>query len=254
VLIAQVSDPHLALGPVARGDYDPEAALAATLGRVAAIDPRPDVLLLTGDLAEHGTADEYAKVAALCSAVDLPMAAIPGNHDRRAPFVAGLAGGGIAIGAEPFLHLVLDRWPVRLIGLDTLHEGSNGGLLCEERLAWIAARLAEDDRPTLVFMHHQPFTTGIRFSDTGVCVNGDRLGDLVRAHGNVLKVTCGHLHRAVDTAWAGTVAGICPGVAWQVPLDLSPEGRPRLVPQRPGFQLHLWTPGRGLVTHTEYLA
>jgi 3',5'-cyclic-AMP phosphodiesterase len=106
----------------------------------------------------------------------------------------------------------------------------------------------------MIFMHHPPFHNGIAFSDASACINGDRLAALVAAHGRVLRVTCGHVHRAVDTAWGGTTAGTCPGVAWQVPLDLSPGGRPRLVRQRPGFQLHLWTPGRGLVTHTEYLA
>jgi 3',5'-cyclic AMP phosphodiesterase CpdA len=150
---------------------------------------------------------------------------------------------------------VLEDLPVRVIGLDTVDEGSAAGMLCPDRLDWVAARLSEDDgRPVLIFMHHPPFHTGIRFSDATACANGDRLAVLVATHGRVLRVACGHVHRAVDTAWAGTVAGICPGVAWQVPLDLSPGGRPRLVRQRPGFQLHLWTPGQGLVTHTEYLA
>jgi Icc protein len=75
----------------------------------------------------------------------------------------------------------------------------------------------------------------------------------VAQHPNVRMVSCGHVHRAVQARWAGTLAGICPAVAWALPLDLSPAARPRLEPQHPGFQLHLWSPDLGLVTHTEYL-
>ena len=60
-------------------------------------------------------------------------------------------------------------------------------------------------------------------------------------------------HRAIHTPWAGTIPQICPSVAWAVPLDLSADGKPRLEPQNPGFQLHRWT-GAGFVTYTEFLA
>jgi 3',5'-cyclic AMP phosphodiesterase CpdA len=253
MIIVQVSDPHLTDGPAPRRGYDGKLALAATLARVRALDPRPDLVIFTGDIAENGTAGEYARFRALAAGLELPMAAIPGNHDRRGPFLAGLADSGIAVGAGPFLQFALDDWPVRVLGLDTLEEGSNAGRLCTERLAWVAARLAEDPRPAILFMHHPPFRNGIAFSDASACANADGLAALVAAHGRVVRVACGHVHRAVDTAWAGTVAGSCPSVAWQVPLDLSPGGPPRLVRQRPGYQLHLWTPATGLVTHTEYL-
>ena len=49
---------------------------------------------------------------------------------------------------------------MRLIALDTLVRASHGEL-CEERLAWLEARLGESDRPTVLFMHHPPFDCGI---------------------------------------------------------------------------------------------
>jgi 3',5'-cyclic AMP phosphodiesterase CpdA len=257
LLIAQISDPHLATpGAELFGGYRPDAALAAVLERVAALDPRPDFVWLTGDLVENGTAAEYAHFRSRIAGFDLPMAAIPGNHDRRAAFVAGLAGSGIAVGTEPFLHLVVEERPVRMIGLDTLGpDGAAPGLLCPVRLAWVAARLAEaPGRPTVLFMHHPPFRNGIPFSDASRCIGGDELAGIVARQPNVLMVSCGHVHRPIQTAWAGTVASVCPGVCWAVPLDLSHGGRPRLERQRPGFQLHLWRAGTGLVTHTEYLA
>jgi Icc protein len=255
LLIAQISDPHLSTADAELyGGYDPDFAFANVLERVADLDPRPDFVWLTGDLVENGTPEEYRNFRSRVADLDLPMAAIPGNHDRRAAFAAGLAGTGVRIGAEPFLHLVVEDHPVRMIGLDTVVEGEAAGRLCTERLEWVAARLAEaPDRPTIVFMHHPPFRTGIGFSDTTRCAGGDGLAAIVAQYPNVLTVSCGHVHRTVRTAWAGTIAGICPAVCWAVPLDFSPAGRPRLEPQHPGFQLHLWRPDLGLVTHSEYL-
>jgi 3',5'-cyclic-AMP phosphodiesterase len=65
----------------------------------------------------------------------------------------------------------------------------------------------------------------------------------------VLAVACGHAHRAAQVGWAGTVGRVCPAVAWEAPLDL-PLAEPfRLEPQAPGFDLHDWSPSRGLVSH-----
>ncbi|HPG23038.1 MAG TPA: phosphodiesterase [Amaricoccus sp.] len=255
MIIAQISDPHLG-PPGARlfGGYDADAAFSAVLARVAGFDPRPDIVLLTGDLTENGTPEEYANFNRLIEGFDLPMVAIPGNHDRRAAFAAALAPTPIAIGSAPWFHLCVEEWPLRLIGLDSLGgDGESRGVLCAERLDWLAARFSESDRPVLLFLHHQPFATGIPFVDANVCVNGDRLGEIVAGHPRIAGVLCGHVHRAVQRAWAGTIGMICPGVAWEVPLDLSPAGRPRLVPQNPGWQLHVWSPEGGLVSHTEYL-
>jgi len=237
------------------GGYDPEAALTATLARVAGLAPRPDIVLLTGDLTENGTAAEYANLRRLLAGFELPLAAIPGNHDRRAAFAEGLAGTGVAIGTLPWLNLVVEGSGLRLIGLDTLAgDGEPWGELCEGRLDWLAARLAEvPDRPVLVFMHHPPFATGIGFMDEIACLDGGAMAGIVARHGRVLRVTCGHVHRPVTLAWAGTVAGICPSVAPAVALDLARGAPPRMVPQAPGFQLHVWSGAEGLVSHTEYV-
>lgn len=257
MLIAQISDPHLSTqGAVLYGGYDPDAAFAAVLARVRALEPRPDFVWLTGDLVENGAPEEYANLRRLLRGFDLPTAAIPGNHDRRATFAAGLAGTGVAVGGGPFLQLAVEDGPLRMIGLDTLGaEGQGAGALCPARLGWLEARLAEaPGRPTVLFMHHQPFRSGIAFSDASACADAEALAAIVARHPNVLRVACGHVHRPIEAAWAGTRAGVCPGVAWAVPLDLAPGGRPRLVRQAPGFQLHLWRPELGLVTHTEYLS
>jgi Icc protein len=256
VLIAQISDPHLsAPGAELWGGYLPDFAFASVLERVAALRPRPDFVWLTGDLVQNGRPEEYANLRAQVASLDIPAAAIPGNHDTRAAFAAGLAGTGLRIGAEPFLHLVVDDFPVRMIGLDSKGaEGEAAGRLSPERLDWLAARLGEaPERPTAIFLHHPPFATGLPAPDATRCLDGPALGRIVAGHPGVRLVAAGHVHRAIHTGWAGSAAAICPAVAWASPPDFALDAKPTLEPQAPGFQLHLWT-GDGFVTHTEYLA
>ncbi len=254
MLIAQISDPHVSTpGAELYGGYLPDVALARVLARVVALRPRPDFVWLTGDLVERGTAAEYANLLGLLAGFDLPAAAIPGNHDLRPAFVAALGPTAIRIGSEPFLGLVVDGFPVRMIGLDS-KDGEGAGVLGPDRLAWLDARLAEaPERPTAVFLHHPPFLTGVAATDASRCRDGDALATVIARHPNVALVGAGHAHRAVHRPWAGTVAQICPSVAWAVALDLAPDAPLRLVAERPGFQLHRWT-GDGFVTHTEFLA
>ena len=249
--IVQITDPHLT---IAAGSADPAAALTAVLARVAALDPPPDRVIFTGDLTEHGAPEEYALFCAIVADCRLPMAAVPGNHDRREAFAAGLAGSGVVTGALPFLNLAIETGPVRLLCLDTLDEGAPGGLLCDARLGWVADRLAaDDDRPVLVFMHHPPFRIGQHFADASNCRGGERLAALLAGHPRLLAVAAGHTHMATTRAWAGTVGSTCPAVGWEAPLD-GPPGQPfALVPQKPAFQVHAWSESLGLVTHTRYL-
>ena len=75
-------------------------------------------------------------------------------------------------------------------------------------------------------MHHPPFTTLIGHMDKIGLMSGiERLSAIVSRHPNVERIICGHLHRAIDVRFAGTIASTCPGPAHQVTLDLDPEGR-----------------------------
>ena len=65
----------------------------------------------------------------------------------------------------------------------------------------------------------------------------------------VERILCGHLHRAIDRRFAGTVAGTAPSTAHQIRLDLRPEAPLSFIFEPPGYQLHLWRDG-GLVSHT----
>ncbi len=149
----------------------------------------------------------------------------------------------------------MELGPLRLIGLDTNIPGAPGGKLCGERLAWLDARLAEaPERPTVVFMHHPPFRTGIHAADEMGLEGSDELAAVIGRHPQVERVLCGHLHRTILKRFSGTVASTCPSTMHQVALDLTTPGRLTLVPEPSACQLHLWSEGGGLVSHTSYIA
>ena len=123
--------------------------------------------------------------------------------------------------------------------------------LCDERLAWLERTLAAaPDRPTLIIMHHPPFRTGITQSDTLGLEGADRLRDIVGRNPQIERLLCGHVHRSIHVRFAGTIASIAPSTAHQVALDLRQDGPSVFVMEPPGYQLHLWDEGTGLVSHT----
>jgi len=256
MLIAQITDAHV--GPAGRLFYDrvdTGAALSAAVAALNALEPRPDIVLFTGDLGDEGTPEEYAHIAARLAPLEIPLAVVPGNHDRRAALRAAFAANPWLPAGDGPLHQAIEDFPVRLIGLDTLDEAESGaGRIDAAGCDWLEARLAEaPERPTVVFMHHPPFATGIGHMDAIACHGSGALAAVIARHRQVERVLCGHVHRPVTLRWAGTVASIAPSVAHQVALDLRPGGPSAFVLEPPALQLHLWLPGQGLVSHIRYL-
>jgi 3',5'-cyclic AMP phosphodiesterase CpdA len=99
-------------------------------------------------------------------------------------------------------------------------------------------------------MHHPPFATGIAHMDHYGLANSEGLAAVIARHPHVERIVAGHLHRAIQARFAGTLASTCPSTAHQIALDLVPGTPLRYVFEPPGFQLHIWSEGAGLVTHT----
>jgi len=254
MILAQITDTHIKPeGRLAYRRVDTTAYLARAVQHLLALDPKPDVVLATGDLVDAGLPEEYQRLRALLAPLPMPVYVIPGNHDEREAMRAAFADHAY-LPRTGFLHYVVEQWPLRLIGLDTVLPGKTGGLMCAERLAWLDARLAEaPDRPTLIFMHHPPFSTGIEQMDVFGLDNAQAMREVVRRHPQVESVVCGHVHRPIQVRWAGTIASTAPSTGHQVALDIREHGALQWVMEPPACLLHLWRPGVGVVSHTSYI-
>jgi 3',5'-cyclic AMP phosphodiesterase CpdA len=251
-IIGQISDMHVrAGGQLSNGVVDTAAALACCIEHVLALPRRPDVLLFTGDLVDTAARAEYAELKRLLAPLPMPWYLIPGNHDDRDSLRECFPDHGYLRQWAPYAQYAVDEGPLRLIGLDTLIPGEGAGRLCAERLDWLDCTLsAGRTRPSVVFMHHPPFVSGIARMDEIRLEAPERLAEVVSKHGQVERVLCGHVHRSIQARFAGTVASTCPSPAHQIFLDVAPDAPVRFTLEPPGYQLHFWGRDTGVVSHT----
>lgn len=252
MLLAQLTDTHLtAPGRLASGRVDTAAHLRRAVARLNTL--RLDAVILSGDLADRGEAAEYAALAEILAELRAPVFAVPGNHDARAPLRAAFSAGFLDP-AVPFCAGVAEDFPLRLIGLDSSVPGAPHGELGAAQLAWLAARLAErPDAPTLVFVHHPPFATGIAHMDAMNLKDGDALLDLLARHPQVLHLACGHVHRAIGTVARGVAVSVAPSPAHAIVLDLAAAREPGFTLEPPMLRLFRLA-GGALVSHLAFIA
>lgn len=253
MIICQLTDMHIrAPGSLAYGRVDTNRFFGAAIEQLAAVRPAPDVYLLTGDLTDFGRADEYATLAQAVARLGKPAYLLPGNHDERGGLRAAFPALRYLHGPEPFIQYRVDLEGLALIALDTVVPNKGHGELDAERLAWLRDHL-DATTPTLIAMHHPPFTTGIGHMDKdGLLKGAAELEALLSEHGNIERVLCGHLHRSIQARFANTFASTCPSPAHQVTLNLSAGAPSSYMFEPPGYQLHTWD-GKRLVTHTAVL-
>ena len=254
LLIAQISDLHIKQpGELAYRRVDTAAALRRCVATLNRFTPRPDLVVISGDLADTPLAAEYDHLKELLAALEIPFAAVPGNHDNREMMRAALPGLAYAQ-TRGALNSVRKVGDVDVVLLDSSVPGAAHGALEAETLGWLDAVLgASDTRPALLFLHHPPFVNGITHMDVQNLRNADDLAALIRKHPRARLVAAGHVHRATLTSFAGIAATICPAPNHAVALDLDAHLPPSFNIEPPAFHLHAWFPGEGfgsVVTHT----
>src|SRR6202158_2499197 len=253
VLIVQISDLHIkSPGVLAYGRVDTASALQHCVATLNDFTPKPDLVVISGDLADTPTAEEYDHLKRLLKPLKLPFAAIPGNHDSRELMRAAFPRTAYAFPSGP-LNQQVQIGGLDLLLLDSSVPGKPHGELDAPTLQWLEATLASSsDRPALVFLHHPPLTAGIGHMDRQNLLNAAELAAVVGRHLHVQRIATGHVHRATLTMFAGVATTICPAPNHAVDLDLAELREPSFKVEPPAFHLHRWLPEEGfgsVVTH-----
>ncbi|NBH10085.1 metallophosphoesterase [Amycolatopsis sp. SID8362] len=236
MIIAHLSDLHLDDGPRAE---DRVAAVMAYLGGLAR---RVDALVVTGDIADHGAATEYARALELLE-YPAPLLVCPGNHDVRAEFRTGLLGQPPSDGP---IDSAREVGGVLFATCDSTIPGRGAGFLADSTLAWLDDTLAGGDGPAIVAFHPPPVAVGVPLVD-GIRQSGeDRLAAVLARHPRVKALLAGHVHTGASTTFAGVPLRIAPGVVSQSLLPVEPgadrgwdEGGPLDYERPPGLLLHV---------------
>jgi 3',5'-cyclic-AMP phosphodiesterase len=253
ILIAQISDLHIkAPGSLAYGRVDTAGALERCVAALNELAPRPDFVVISGDLADTPTSQEYQHLLRLLRPLQCPFGGIPGNHDSREMMRAAFPDAACASRSGP-LNQRVEVGQLDLVLLDSSVPGKPHGELDAATLHWLETTLVSaQDRPALLFLHHPPFKTGVGHMDRQNLFNAGELAEIVTRHPRARLIATGHVHRAVLTMFAGVPTTICPAPNHAVDLDLAELRAPSFKVEPPAFHLHAWFPGEGfgsVVTH-----
>lgn len=243
-VLAQISDTHI------RTDDGGAAARQLARAFAGAGEYRADAIVMTGDLVNDERAEEYVALARAVADAPAPLYLIPGNHDHRARLRAAFPTHDY-LGGRENLSFAIDKFPVRLVAIDQIAPGETYGLFTRERADWLHTALAEaPEKPTIVALHHPPFPTHDLLFDRIGLRDCDLFATVIARHRQVVRVICGHHHRAVVGQVAHTPVIVAPSTSWSYGLATH-DGQP-IAPktsERPGWMLHIWTSDGGMASH-----
>jgi Icc protein len=222
---------------------------AAAVEAVRAIQPHPDAVLVTGDLADHATDEEYELLRELLAPLRVPLYVLTGNHDDRRVLRRHF---GVPGEADESVRYSVDLDLLRLVVLDTKRPGEDSGELSPEQLEWLDSELAAaPEQLTLLAMHHPPLITGIPVWDEIGLPRADRraLGAVIERHPQVRRLVAGHVHRTVTGELAGRSVLTVPSTYVQGRLNFAMEEM-ELAAEPAGFALHAVVDGE-LISHVQ---
>lgn len=138
MLFAQLTDLHIRMpGQRAYRVVETDKFLPPAVAAVSALDPRPDFVLITGDLTDFGRAEEYAHLRDMLDALPMPYYLMPGNHDAREALCAAFPEHSYLRQMPGVVQYAIDVGNVRVLALDTVVPMQPQGALCEVRLQWL---------------------------------------------------------------------------------------------------------------------
>lgn len=249
-----ITDTHIvAPGALAYGRSDTATALkraVETINEKLPLLDGIDCVIVTGDLTDHGTPEQYAHFAAIMADLDLPWQAVPGNHDRRGAMRAAFAAADWMPADGP-IHWVRDFGPFSVIGLDTLLEGAHHGALSLDGVGFLDAALAAiGTQPAVIATHHPWMHSGIPAMDADNLHGGAALMARLEVHPGPVRMISGHAHRAVTGQIGRVTCQIAQATCHAVLTDHRVGYEPQLVLEPGGITICRWMDwaGGGLIT------
>lgn len=194
-----ITDTHISHDPHYNENNTPHTPLVgakALVHQLKALPFTPDFVLHTGDVAFYPVDEAYDTAREVLSQIPYPTYYIPGNHDSSEALQKRFLG--ISNPAEKYDYTV-EVNGVRLICLDSKDPSLEvRGRLTDAQLTWLEVQCkADDPRPILVAIHHNPLKVGIPWWDDFMSLeNGDDFhAVLLSAREKIRGVFYGHVHQ-----------------------------------------------------------
>jgi 3',5'-cyclic-AMP phosphodiesterase len=196
LIVAQITDMHLfadtqqeLLGMPTRESFQ------AVLHQVSALEQKPDILLLTGDLSQDGQAASYRLLQDMVIPLGIPTYWLPGNHDCVPVMEKVLQGSAIV---RPQKSFQAGGW--NFVLLNSQIPGRVHGYLDSTELSHLETELqrihaADTPSPTLIACHHPPLAVDSTWLDSSILQNPEALFAVLDRYPHVKLVVFGHIHQ-----------------------------------------------------------
>lgn len=193
---------------------------------------RPDFIVASGDLISDESEESYRHLQTLLQPVEAPIHFLMGNHDDRTAF-RRVFRPTEPTSADPVCEAI-DRGGVRFLLLDSTLPGKEEGRLAGEQLDWLEAELtAYPERPTWIFLHHQPLPICICWLDALGLQNQEEFLAVLTRHPQIEVVSYGHVHQVRRWRYRDVLFLSVPALAFQFsPYSQEPE----ITLDTPGFR------------------
>ena len=227
-LLVQITDTHiLSPGKLLYDSMDTAAHLRETIGQINLMRPRPDMVLITGDLVEDSDEARYRHFIDLIKPLEMPAYVIPGNHDNPQMMLEVFADTPYFPASEDTFQYEIKDLPFRILALNSHCDGSELPEFEVKRLSWLDKQLSRSGDPVLIAIHHPPMTTGIEFIDMGGSEWFQGLKSVLAAHPQVKLVICGHCHTDISGRIGQVPVYMAPATAYQLiaarGVDIAPS-------------------------------
>lgn len=249
--LIHLTDTHMVPAPRTLFALDPRERLRPAVADINRRHPDAEMVVVTGDLAHWGEPGAYDDLKAILDGLAMPYRLVLGNHDDRAEFLKVFPDS--PVDESGFVQWAEETPAGLFVFLDTLIPGTDGGALCDDRLAWLRATLdAAQGTPVYLFLHHAPMDLGIQGMDAIRLQNPEALLDALRVHGDVRHIFFGHIHRTIAGSWHGIPFTTLPGTNHQVALNFHRSDVPGSHEQ-PAYGVVLLQPTQVIVHVHSYL-
>lgn len=189
--VVQISDIHLYANKertlLGVNTHD---SFSAVLGLLKSATTLPDLVLLTGDLAQDHSEMAYQHVVEAFKTLSIPVYYVPGNHDDVNLMARILPSTTIS----NLKHIVLDPW--QFILLDSQKPNAVEGHLNRTQLDFLedCLQMYPTQRAVIV-LHHQPVSVGATWLDKLGLTNAAELWAILACYSQVHTILFGHVHQ-----------------------------------------------------------
>ncbi len=229
-VIIQLSDLHIVSSGNLHDSVDSLDNVSQILEVIEGL-ATPDLVLLTGDLADEGHPDSYKRLRPVIDAFSkktgIPVMYLPGNHDKRPAFRFNLLD---LEENEENTDQILWCGGLRVIGLDSTALDGPHGEFDDAQLDWLDAEL---NKPaplgTIIAFHHPPIPGPIDAINLIILRNPERFSKIIEGRG-VKMILAGHTHHASAGLLGNVPVWVATATAYQIDVRASDSGFLRGIP------------------------